>query len=204
MGWRKKGKRPPVDIRGSDKGWSEPFFCIFRRRETGLESGFRTLPQETFRIISWTRIAFDYKICYNSDSHSTIYCWSFQRGGDGRHEDHQEKRLGSGVRHRQNCDGHHQGERGGGGERPHDADADQAHFGKRGAGLRATGTFPQRGGGPGHGGAPDHGPRSLRGGQGVYHLSVYPLPGPPVQHHRRQDPQPHRVQQRGGQAGEFQ
>ena len=120
------------------------------------------------------------------------------------HESHQAQRYRGHFRYHKDHRRHHQGQSERPGGRPHDRDADPAHRGVRGAELPENEPLPLRGGDPGPGGVPDHGPRRLRGGEELRHLPLHPLPGPQEQHHRREDPQPHRVLQRGGQAGELQ
>ena len=120
------------------------------------------------------------------------------------HENYEAERHGGGLRHYEDHCRHHQGQQHRWRGRADDACPDPAYRGVCGAQLPEDEPLPLRGGDSGSGGVPDHGPRRLRGRQELHHLPLCPLSGSKEQHHRREDPQSHRVLQRGGQAGELQ
>ncbi len=121
-----------------------------------------------------------------------------------RHEDHQEERFRGRVRRSEDRERHQGRERRGPRRRAALGPRGQVRILQRAGRVRGRRPHRDRRGGPGPRRGPAHGPRPLHRRPQVHHLPLRAEPEAPEEHDGRQDPQPHRGEQRGGQAGELQ
>ncbi len=120
------------------------------------------------------------------------------------HEDHQAQRYRGSLRHHQDRERHPRRQSRRSGERSPDGASGDLRFAERDGGVRERRPHRFGGGGPGPRRGRAHEARQVRGRAQVHHLPLRAGVEASEEHDRRQDPLPHRVQQRRGQAGELQ